>query len=1529
MMSPSESYLASIADHVPYDELDAVEADIEREEGPAALFRCLEARLAAEVERGGSEEEILGTRSRLASAGERVALSQEDVSAIQVSLQTFEIWRELGDDEGCGRSACRALELALQAREQVQEVIDALEGHEKALFWIRKNLRSKAIKKSAEKNAQVRHLAARMLEQAGEAEAAFLELLGAVRKMPSDTTYIDEVYRLALDTERHEELIPIFADIASDDTLTKVVRATIFLKIGYLEERCAERPERALEAFRAAQALRPKHKGTKRHVKRMEDRVKKAASAAEPEPEEESFAEPESAATEIVAQAHEQAAANDGAPAEQSDLPATDDVVIAASGTETASAADAPASAEMFEDMAEMELPPALPTLDEESDDFEDAGDLDVLEEAPRVPSSDSVQAKMDAEAAAAGALPPPLPAPVSAIGNEGEEAANTLPPVPPPDSESAPAIASALPSISPGEADAPTESADATSPVPSTETEEAVEANAEIVADAKPHESSEEQSDESWVVADAQDAFEDVSDAATMHEAEALSVDGTDENVALADTDTGAPAGEIDDDTTAENIELVDGDGSGFEKAQETKSADGADSDGMESDETVELNADELSFSSDESPNDIEEESSASIPMLPEDELEELDAAEITSLADVSESHESSSDSAPVQVSASVALQNDEEELELVSADILSEPGSSDEADIREDADGAASSALADIAETELASALDSALDEAIEEARGELDDSVEASTGQDLIPSEEQLEPHEVDVAHADSTEVRSGERDEEKRAKALAKLTARLPGGAATRRLLSKPTDALLDEGYAFYLDTRPDELVGLPFSVRILFAIALLRRGEASVALEILEKLVSEQPTDLLCLRAMSDALEGSEKRADERLEAVRNLLLHHKRVLSDADVLRYRAVSGALQWRLGEKENARATLQQAIVEADEEQLQDAVTDEVASAAVAALVDDESAAAEPALRVLALRFLAEHRTELARAEVLERAAKIAASELNDVSQSRALLLEAVEAFPEGRTAPSSLMELDIQEGDVEAAVATTQALLLTENEPEKRGAHHLRLAELFISMQADTADIHSHLCRAMEVDAVAETAIELAERYYRAGQNFEGLHSFYVEAAENTSVDRERRLMLWRKLVALRRDVLSDLAGCAEALEQVARLDTGSIQPREECARIYMKLGRFKEAVSTWRAILERAPLAKRAWRGLFSAYVSHGRGDEAFAVAAAMTSIELADEPMLRAVRLAAPEFPCWPQVPSNPTLLRHRLSHPLETPLFRQIFEAIGDTLHRHQAASLKDFGLRKRDELTEKNLPPSVVGASKRISAMMGLSQPPALYVSPHGSADGRGAYFALLPVAEPSLLVSDDVLQNGMTPERAFAMGRAMAWLSPQSILAGTMPSTQLVDVLEGLVELLVGAGRGQGDASQLKAEASRLERALFGQGKNDTGAVDRAALTKLVSEYETSRERFHLVDWIAGVGYTADRFGFLLIGDVTPSTRVIKSTAGDDQTLGARLAIKELVLFSASSVYLSLRQQLGLALSEKDAKPVLRLR
>lgn len=1544
MMSPSESYLASLADRLPHKELDAVEADIEREEGPAALFRCLEARLAAEVERGGSEQTILDTRNRLASAGERVALSQEDATAIQVALQTFEIWRELGDEEGCGRSACRALELAMQAREQVAEVIDALGGHEKALFWIRKNLRSKAIKKSPEKNAEIRHLAARMLEHAGEADAAFLELLGATRKMPSETTYIDEVYRLSLDTHRHEELTPIFYANASDNALPKAVRATLYMKIGYLEERCAERPERALEAFRNALSLRPKHKGTKRHVKRLEDLLKAEKKRAKASVSEGEDASVQAEAAQRRASEFDEALisperSEEGFAADASAAATAEPEIIAppaAEGDKLAHAQD-PHSTDAH-------LPPALPENHDEAAAFEDADELDVLEEAPRVPSSASAQAKQDAEAAAIGALPPPLPS--FDLSEDAAHLDSTPPAFVPESSIGSEGISvDGLGALD--EAEVPQVSM-------------------------PPEETNRERTSSAWQVTEAGNAFDDVVDLPTLQEAEAITGENTDESDLGARTSEHSGAGDVDDDTTAEALHSADAWQGEEDRAPAEESEANAGSATMLPDvgTSAEVSQQELPGTTDPG--------YALPPAIPPDELDLLEDADVESAEGSPEGNlalavdaGSQDVDAPLELEAtagqlSPALRNSASDGLIVDTraevDTSSKNGDDDlpeleagtvetevaesvadpDDDLPELEDSAVeavegpdfdalSAALSAVAENDLSSALDSALEEAIDEAVVDLETSaadVLAEEKQASVPQAESA-PAEQYI-QADRSDGAPHVRDEEQRAQALAKLTARLPGGAATRRLLTRPNETLLEEGYAFYLDTRPEEMVELPFSVRILFAITLLRRGETDVALQILERLVQEQPTDLLCLRTLCDALEGNDQRAEERLDAVKNLLLHHKRVLNDADVLRYRATTGALQWRLGERETARATLQQTLLQAEEEQLHDAFTAEVASATVAALVDDATATVLPATRVLALRFLAEHRRELARAEALERAAKIAVEELNDVDQSRALLLQAIEAFPEGRSAPASLMELDIQDGDVEAAIATTKAFLLTEAEPGKRGSHHLRLAELYMQSQAPVFDIHTHLCGAAEFAGSRDAAIELAERFFRAEQNLAGLETFYADAVEGMkSAPREQRLQMWRKLVELRRDEFADLEGTAKALEQVAKLDVGSIGPREECARIYMQLGRLKEAVATWRAILERAPLAKRAWRGLFSAYVSHGQGDEAFAVAAAMASIELADEAMLRAVRLAAPEFPNWPQIPEDPTRLRKRLSHPLETPLLQQIFSAVGGAIHRSQAATLKDYGLRKRDMLTDKSLPPSVVGAVGKISAMLGLDAPPVLYASPYGSADGRGSDFALLPVAEPSLLVGDEVVQNGMTPERAFAMGRAMAWLAPQAILAGTLSAPQLTDVLESLVELLLGTGRGRGDAATLREGAARLESILFGAAAAGSTAALRDTLTELLTEYDANRERIHLVDWLAGVGYTADRIGFLLVGDVMPATRVIKSTAGEAQTLGARLAIKELVLFSASSVYLSLRQQLGLALSPKDTAPILRLR
>ena len=57
-----------------------------------------------------------------------------------------------------------------------------------------------------------------------------------------------------------------------------------------------------------------------------------------------------------------------------------------------------------------------------------------------------------------------------------------------------------------------------------------------------------------------------------------------------------------------------------------------------------------------------------------------------------------------------------------------------------------------------------------------------------------------------------------------------------------------------------------------------------------------------------------------------------------------------------------------------------------------------------------------------------------------------------------------------------------------------------------------------------------------------------------------------------------------------------------------------------------------------------------------------------------------------------------------------------------------------------------------------------------------------------------------------------------------------------------------------------------------------------------------------------------------------DLSAAFKVIKSTAGTAQSVGARLATKELVLFSVSPAYLGLRKDLGVALPEQAAMPLL---
>ncbi len=722
------------------------------------------------------------------------------------------------------------------------------------------------------------------------------------------------------------------------------------------------------------------------------------------------------------------------------------------------------------------------------------------------------------------------------------------------------------------------------------------------------------------------------------------------------------------------------------------------------------------------------------------------------------------------------------------------------------------------------------------------------------------------------------------------------------------------------------------LSLPPRVRRLYALSLGRQGELEQARTELDALLKEAPTDLATLTAYAGMLE-ERARSDpdasaRRKKLLETALLHHAPDLDDEQQVRLWGDVGALRWFADERESARKALRQAVGFAVEKEQQLALSDGALEAAVSALKSDHGKDRDARVLVVALRLLAARWGGPEGLELLLDAARVAGEELQDPRLTREVLLEAIALDPDARAPKKALLDLDVQEGNSASALKTTLELLDKERDDKRRAALQAQLAELYKSEgKLDAAS--EALKRALKLDPQSRAIVDAAEAFFDEKKDAEGLASLYAAQLKSMSKDDVNgRVTLLERLAQVRRYDLRDLAGAVEALEAITALDPEATKPREDAARLYTELGQWREAAAAWRGVLERDPLAVEGWRSLFSLYARTKQVDEAFSVAASMVAVEIADEETARTVRAVRPPFPRWPRAPKDPARLKRRLGHPLEATPLRMVLDMVGLQAHRLFARPLKEFGVSKRERLAERQVPPSVMLAIRTAREIVGLHDVPPLYRVSAAAPAEKTPPFALLPAPAPGLVISDDALAGGMTPERAFALGRAMAWLMPHAILAGTLPPPQLKEVLDALVVRFISGAEVEGDVRRLEHLGHQIEAEVFRGLPGPRAESLRRGLLAALRDYVHARDQVHLADWMAGVNYTADRLGFLLAGDLTPSVRVIKASAASGQQLGARLAIKELVLFSVSAPYLTLRRELGLALPDGAARPVLEL-
>jgi hypothetical protein len=101
-------------------------------------------------------------------------------------------------------------------------------------------------------------------------------------------------------------------------------------------------------------------------------------------------------------------------------------------------------------------------------------------------------------------------------------------------------------------------------------------------------------------------------------------------------------------------------------------------------------------------------------------------------------------------------------------------------------------------------------------------------------------------------------------------------------------------------------------------------------------------------------------------------------------------------------------------------------------------------------------------------------------------------------------------------------------------------------------------------------------------------------------------------------------------------------------------------------------------------------------------------------------------------------------------------------------------------------------------------------------------------------------------------------------------------------------------------------VKENLAVIESTITGQARDQLAS----AVTKLLQA-----GAIDLKKWVAGVDLTADRAGFIVANDLEISQEMIKATDEASSSVPQKERLKELVLFSVSEDYFSLRRKLAI--------------
>ena len=530
--------------------------------------------------------------------------------------------------------------------------------------------------------------------------------------------------------------------------------------------------------------------------------------------------------------------------------------------------------------------------------------------------------------------------------------------------------------------------------------------------------------------------------------------------------------------------------------------------------------------------------------------------------------------------------------------------------------------------------------------------------------------------------------------------------------------------------------------------------------------------------------------------------------------------------------------------------------------------------------------------------------------------DKNPGRAIeaLEEAKDLQPDNRSLLHKLLALYEQTESWARMIDTIGAISDMEKDPVRKSKFVFTMAQLYRDKENDMERAVELFNEALDLNPTYLEAFERINKILTGQKDWKALERAFRKMLRRLSTananNPDLEFNLWHNLGLIYRDRLADTTSAIEAFKMATRYKPDEPVERQILAELYEVTEQLEAAIGEHSIVLQKDPLRVDPYRSLYKLALKMHDYDRAWSMCAALTFLQKADEEEKRFFEDYRPRGMIQVKSRLDNEQWVKNLFHKDENIFIGKIFEMVTPAAIVAKTQALaRAKQLPALDKRFKQDPATSTVTFAKTFgwaAQVLGI-QLPELYIR----NDVPGALLAV--ASRPPASVAGQSVLTGYTPqELTFIVGKHLSYYRGEHYIKNLFPTLgELKVVLFAAVKIIMPEFNVPPEMAQaVNTTAAELVKYMQ--------PVERDSLRLVVNKFVEDGAKGDLKRWMQAVEITAARAGLLLCADLEIAKKIIAAEPQLPGDLAPPEKLKELITFSVSEQYLSLRKALGIAIS-----------